>query len=267
MIETHDRKGGQATRRGLVVLGAHLLVGLLTVGSQALIPTGVIPPNLEMGLRALVAVLLAAGASVLTTVASTRWTVLHSADDEQPARSPRKTFWRRPRFWGFLLSFAVVAIASGYLYRPPSPISFAEPVKVGKGLDIAEYCISSGFNGKSNETCYFTIREEEVCNWQHKREDLILKYTDSKDLESGICVDKKGKSIGKGIKDMQGFCQYKFEDNPSIRYRKNNEAKEWRCEMGIDKNVVCIWQNREPGLIAVKDKDADTWQCYRPRKQ
>jgi len=262
---TDHRKNNAAIRSALVV-GAHLLVGVLVVGSQALIPTGLIPPALEVWLRGFVAVLMAAGASFLTTITSNGWPAFQVANDEQDFKSSSQTFWRHLKFWRFLLSFTIIAIASWYLYKPSLPAYLAEPEKVGTGLDMVKFCKSLGFDGRADNNCYYKVRTGEVCNEEHGREDLTLIYRD-KDTGNGECVNKKGKPIGKNIQNMPGYCQRKFPAIFNVEPKERPELIQWRCEMPINKNVVCISQHAEEGLIARTEKGGTTWRCYRPRKQ
>ncbi|NRQ32867.1 hypothetical protein HII36_13595 [Nonomuraea sp. NN258] len=260
-----DHRKRSVARQWLLALGVALLVGLLSVGSQAVLPTGWGPSALEAALQFFVAVVLAASASYITTEASNRISNPSVQDQGSSAKRPSKTFLRRPKFWGFLLAFTTVAICSIYLYRPLLPPSLAGPEHVG-GLDIGKYCTSHGFNGKYKEACYLHVEEEEICNWQHKKTDWKLEYTDPKDLESGICFDDKGRSTKKGIEAMLAFCQTKFPQISNITYEKRTEVFRWHCEIAFDRDVICISQYREKELVAIKDEKKDAWGCYRPRK-
>lgn len=60
---------------------------------------------------------------------------------------------------------------------------------------------------------------------------------------------------------MSGFCREKFKTAHNVR-ASDEDRKDWRCVMDIDKDVVCVWQHGDKNLTAVQE--GTLWVCHRP---
>ena len=178
-----------------------------------------------------------------------------------------KLYLKGPKRKRALLLFGVVVVAAITTFSlnsispndiPPSP----KNIPLG-GVDLALYCQSLNYStndeGNNEDFCSSNIDLKKACGWQHKRDDLDIRFSENNDPKSGICYDPQGEKIG-GISNMLGYCQNVFERSPKVRATVVNN-KDWTCRTKIDMGLVCTSQYQRRDVVARNDEG--TWQCYK----
>jgi len=164
---------------------------------------------------------------------------------------------------GLVAAFLLIVL--GYSVHPiisnlgtTNPTSSGTPTSstTGRGLDLAGYCDSYGYESNSENICYSDIDLDRACNWQYERTDLHIVMSGGP--YSGDCYDAKRNFVG-GIGEMPRYCSDSFQRSTSVK-AVVKDGKTWVCQTTIDHDLACLWQYQSKNLVA-REEDG-LWKCF-----
>lgn len=169
------------------------------------------------------------------------------------------------KWWKRVLVFAVAALtATGFTI---GGYKFAERpgrmVQLG-GVDLNWYCTSYGLDEARKLNCESRINLGDACDWRWREHGMHMKMSDSSDPHSGKCYTASGRNTKKGVDDLPGYCQDKYQMASKVIDADPAASGRWVCRTSIDPSLVCNWRYQSRDVVArlIDQK----WVCFKEQR-